>query len=198
MRINKTNCKALAVSLIFMVLVGCQPLTTLPTPSTTPTTHGSQTPTSPTSTVYFPEPNPTLSPTAVKALHDSATLTPSPIPQDTQTPEPQVIRIAVIGDYGSGEQAEQDVADLVLSWNPDSSSPPGIIIIRTVRRKRLMNISVSTTIAISTRIRGHMARAQTRIASFQPWATMIGVRLMRVLIWSTLPSLETNVTMMLI
>ncbi|MFQ5341917.1 MAG: metallophosphoesterase family protein [Anaerolineae bacterium] len=29
------------------------------------------------------------------------------------------VRFAVIGDYGGGGQAEQDVADLVKSWNPD-------------------------------------------------------------------------------
>ena len=34
-----------------------------------------------------------------------------------QSPTP--VRFAVIGDYGGGGQAEQDVADLVKSWNPD-------------------------------------------------------------------------------
>ncbi len=29
------------------------------------------------------------------------------------------VRFAAIGDYGSGEQAERDVADLIFSWNPD-------------------------------------------------------------------------------
>jgi len=119
MRVNQTSCKALVVSLILLVLVGCQPLTTLPTPYTPPTAHGSPTPIPPTGTTYFPEPTPTQSPTAVKEPQDSATPTTNPIPRDPQTPDPQVIRIAVIGDYGSGEQAEQDVADLVLSWNPD-------------------------------------------------------------------------------
>jgi hypothetical protein len=30
-----------------------------------------------------------------------------------------VVRFAVIGDYGSGEQPEEDVANLVKSWQPD-------------------------------------------------------------------------------
>jgi hypothetical protein len=29
------------------------------------------------------------------------------------------VRFAVIGDYGSGNQSEEDVATLVKSWNPD-------------------------------------------------------------------------------
>src|SRR5258705_10398767 len=29
------------------------------------------------------------------------------------------VRFAVIGDYGADTNAEQDVADLVKSWNPD-------------------------------------------------------------------------------
>jgi hypothetical protein len=37
----------------------------------------------------------------------------------TPTPTPREVRFAVIGDYGSGEEAEQRVADLVLGWNPD-------------------------------------------------------------------------------
>ena len=119
MRVNHTYCKALVVSLIFILLAGCQPLTTLPTPNATPTAHGSPIYIPPTGTIYLPEPSTTLSPTAVKTPQVSATLTSSPVAQDTQTPEPRIFRIAVIGDYGSGEQAEQDVADLVLSWSPD-------------------------------------------------------------------------------
>ncbi len=119
MRVNRTNCKALVVCLIYMLLAGCQPLTTLPTPYATPTAQGALITVSPTSTPNFPEPSPPLSPTPIEALQDSATQTPLPTPQDTQTPEPQVIRLAVIGDFGSGEQAEQDVAGLVQSWSPD-------------------------------------------------------------------------------
>ena len=35
------------------------------------------------------------------------------------SPTPASLRFAVIGDYGEGNQAEQDVADLVKSWNPE-------------------------------------------------------------------------------
>ena len=38
-------------------------------------------------------------------------------PEPSPTPAP--LRFAVIGDFGEGNQAEQDVADLVKSWNPD-------------------------------------------------------------------------------
>ena len=45
-------------------------------------------------------------------------LTPIPlaIPDSKDSP---VLRFAVIGDYGTGEQLEADVAALVNSWNPD-------------------------------------------------------------------------------
>lgn len=36
-----------------------------------------------------------------------------------QEPQPDRVRIAVIGDYGDGSQAEADVAALVAGWNPD-------------------------------------------------------------------------------
>jgi predicted phosphodiesterase len=39
------------------------------------------------------------------------------VPSLTATSDP--IRFGVIGDYGDGSQAEQDVANLVKSWNPD-------------------------------------------------------------------------------
>ncbi len=36
-----------------------------------------------------------------------------------QAPQPDRVRIAVIGDFGDGSQAAADVAALVKSWNPD-------------------------------------------------------------------------------
>lgn len=36
-----------------------------------------------------------------------------------QAPRPSAVRIAVIGDYGDGSQAEADVAALVQGWHPD-------------------------------------------------------------------------------
>lgn len=47
----------------------------------------------------------------------TAASAPTDTPQATPTPSP--LRFAVIGDYGEGNQAEQDVADLVKSWNPE-------------------------------------------------------------------------------
>lgn len=42
----------------------------------------------------------------------------TPVPTNTPTPD-SMVRFAVIGDYGSGEQPEEDVANLVKSWEPD-------------------------------------------------------------------------------
>src|SRR5947209_4747681 len=39
--------------------------------------------------------------------------------EDRVTPAISSAHFAVIGDYGTGEQPEQDVANLVHSWNPD-------------------------------------------------------------------------------
>lgn len=74
-------------------------------------------------------PLPSLSPTQ----GTSPTITHSPIPENTieiitpilpsstpeNTPVQLHVRFAVIGDYGSGEEAEADVADLVKSWQPE-------------------------------------------------------------------------------
>jgi VCBS repeat-containing protein len=65
-------------------------------------------------------PEPTETPTT--------SLTPTATPAPTQTPTPTVtleppppgtIRFSVIGDYGADNQPEEDVANLVKSWNPD-------------------------------------------------------------------------------
>ena len=70
-----------------------------------------------------PTPSETSSATQIQS---SATPSPtgnttntSPPPTLTDTPVPQSLRFAVIGDYGSGSQDEGDVADMVKSWNPD-------------------------------------------------------------------------------
>jgi hypothetical protein len=62
----------------------------------------------------FPEPT----------IVSAATVTlPPAVPVATSTPQPSptpaALRFAVIGDYGEGNQAEQDVADLVKSWRPE-------------------------------------------------------------------------------
>ncbi len=71
--------------------------------------------------------NPTLQAETASPLPppiDTATLPPAPTdtPQPTQTltPLPDItIHFAVIGDYGEGNQAEEDVANLIKSWKPD-------------------------------------------------------------------------------
>ncbi len=78
----------------------------------------------PTSTLLFsPTPRETTSPTPFPpTLAPSASATPTgtpPSPTPTLTPVPQTLRFAVIGDYGSGKQAEADVATLIKSWEPD-------------------------------------------------------------------------------
>ena len=45
----------------------------------------------------------------------SETLTPA----QSETPAPLQVRFGVIGDFGSGDQPEADVATLVHNWNPD-------------------------------------------------------------------------------
>ena len=63
----------------------------------------------------------TVSPSITQSLTPELT---APEPTDTNTPQstattsPAVV-FAVIGDYGSGNQSEADVAKLVLSWQPD-------------------------------------------------------------------------------
>lgn len=96
------------VLLVFtLVIAGCIPP---PTPPPIVTTTPEPT-ASPSPTIPSPSPSSTAEATV------TASTTPS-TPTPTQTPVP-VIRFAVIGDYGSGSQAEADVADLVKGWNPD-------------------------------------------------------------------------------
>jgi tartrate-resistant acid phosphatase type 5 len=56
---------------------------------------------------------------AATATENVPTQTPTPTFTPEASPTPTPLRFAVIGDFGEGNQAEQDVADLVKSWNPD-------------------------------------------------------------------------------
>ena len=49
------------------------------------------------------------------SIKEKTSLAPLPSP----TPEPEPVRFAVIGDFGEGNQGEEDVANLVKSWEPD-------------------------------------------------------------------------------
>jgi tartrate-resistant acid phosphatase type 5 len=86
------------------------------------TTQPSELSPSATQSVAATTPAPAPSPIAT-LLQPSPTLPPSPAPllptEPPATPAPQPVRFAVIGDYGEGNQAEEDVANLVKSWNPD-------------------------------------------------------------------------------
>jgi tartrate-resistant acid phosphatase type 5 len=61
-------------------------------------------------------------PAAPKLIVNYTTPSPTPTqtPLHTSTPLPpgSAIQFAVIGDYGNGSQPEQDVANLIKSWNP--------------------------------------------------------------------------------
>ncbi|MGB9586346.1 MAG: hypothetical protein ACPL7A_02865, partial [Anaerolineales bacterium] len=70
--------------------------------------------------VHSPSSQTTQSPTPFSE-NIPFTITPSELPPTatpTDTPQPS-IHFAVIGDYGSGDQNEANVAKLVKSWNPD-------------------------------------------------------------------------------
>lgn len=63
-------------------------------------------------------PGPTSTITLTPTLTRTPTLTPTPSPSLTPVAA-GVIRFAAIGDYGNDSRGEQDVANLVKSWNPD-------------------------------------------------------------------------------
>jgi len=83
----------------------------------------------PTSQLATETPKPTLTPSQIPSPTYTQPLIPpqiidtvSPIPPTLapeDTPVPQNVRFAVIGDYGSGREAEADVAALVNGWEPD-------------------------------------------------------------------------------
>jgi predicted phosphodiesterase len=67
------------------------------------------------------ETTPTPEPAETSTVTPKPTKTPRPTetPTATPSPTPQVARVAVIGDYGQAGEAEEAVADLVKSWQPD-------------------------------------------------------------------------------
>jgi tartrate-resistant acid phosphatase type 5 len=58
-------------------------------------------------------------PTRTPTWEPSSTPAPTSTPTITPTPTPVEVHFAVIGDYGTGDDAEARVASLVLGWNPD-------------------------------------------------------------------------------
>jgi hypothetical protein len=65
-------------------------------------------------------PTPTLTPLPTSTPTATLTSTITPTPTASLTPVPaDTIRFAVIGDYGSNSQGEEDVANLVRGWDPN-------------------------------------------------------------------------------
>ncbi|MFP4438255.1 MAG: metallophosphoesterase family protein [Chloroflexaceae bacterium] len=94
---------------ILVIGVGCNSSAATP-PAPTPGTAATTAATAAAGSVATPTPP---EPTATAAPEPTAT------PAPTATPEPQTARFAIIGDYGMAGPPEQEVADLVKSWNPD-------------------------------------------------------------------------------
>gem|GEM_PF-819923 len=68
--------------------------------------------------LYSPEiATPTATSTPTWEPIQNTTLT--PIPEPTHTPVPKPLVFAVIGDYGGGSQATGDVAEMMVSWQPE-------------------------------------------------------------------------------
>ena len=99
--------------LLIILLSACNPTpqSASPTPLPTESPQLSLTPTRLPSPTFTPSPNP---PQIIDTI--SPTLPPT-LPADT--PIPQKLRFAVIGDYGSGKEEEADVAALVKRWDPE-------------------------------------------------------------------------------
>jgi hypothetical protein len=87
-------------------------------PQPTPTPYATPTRTATASRTPTPTRTPTFTRTATATASSTRTATSTRTP--TATAEPTTITVfAVIGDYGSASAAEQDVATLVASWNPE-------------------------------------------------------------------------------
>jgi len=97
--------------LLIFLISACSPAAEAPTPLPSEAPLPSITPSQ--------VPSPTFTQLAIspQACETVSTIPPSPTPEDT--PVPQNVRFAVIGDYGSGKEAEADVARLVKSWEPE-------------------------------------------------------------------------------
>lgn len=99
-----------AVACFCLLITACNGIRTPEQPGITPAVIISPTPkTSP----HLP-----LTTTPAEATPSNPTITSSPSPIPTATPEPPV-RFAVIGDYGLAGEGEAQVANLINLWGPD-------------------------------------------------------------------------------
>ncbi len=91
-----------------LLLAGCSPAPTAPPLLNTPT--------NPILLAELPSATPLRPMISTVSATASATLTPAPAATETRLPP---VRFAVIGDYGLAGPAEEQVAQLVISWKPD-------------------------------------------------------------------------------
>ncbi len=109
--------KWLAVSLVLIFVQACQPTTRATISPTQAVSNPTESLASSTATLQSSATQnlaPPLTITSTNLPRTTSTSTPEP----SQTTSPAVI-FAVLGDFGSGNQSEADVAELVLSWQPD-------------------------------------------------------------------------------
>jgi hypothetical protein len=116
----KYHHKFILIAILVMASLGCN--TSYSAPTLTPQTTDTATavPSATTLPAIVDEPTtpaPTVNKTAVEVVSPSSTSSHTLSPTVSPTPAP--LRFAVIGDFGTGDQNEADVADLVKSWNPD-------------------------------------------------------------------------------
>jgi len=107
--VSKTRIRLVLLVLLAYIISACIPTPDPPPPTEIllPKVTATQIP-SPTFTQNVLSPQVTNTPTQIL-----------PTPTQEDTPVPQNVRFAVIGDYGRGRDAEADVAALVRSWEPD-------------------------------------------------------------------------------
>jgi hypothetical protein len=109
--------KWLAVSFVLIFIQACQPTARTILSPTSGASNPIESLVSSTATLRSTAPQ-SQTPTP------TITITNTPRPTSTSTPAPSAttspaVVFAVLGDYGSGDQNEADVAELVLSWQPD-------------------------------------------------------------------------------
>lgn len=114
---NKLKANVIAAWLIVICLgaAGCDPLTDLPTSH--PLVETAQTSVAPPPSAAQTGQTPVMPPSPI--FTQAPTDTAAPTATATATTPPQVVRFAVIGDYGEDNQGEKDVSELVKSWQPD-------------------------------------------------------------------------------
>ncbi len=112
------KCLCLAAGLLILLLAACQPGGFGPTAASITELSAS---TVPSTTLAYQTaiPSQTISPTPLAPTFTALPITPSETTTFTPEPTAAPVVFAAIGDYGSGDQNEGDVAALINSWKPD-------------------------------------------------------------------------------